>query len=196
MQHRGHRRGHRRRALDRRRASTQPAANPNCLLKAIREATAHGQKVRAAYVSGRGTGHPLVRRPRRVGPGRPELPRCPFGTPVGAQRYQRHIPGPSWSTISKRWRVRCDRPGSGTLTRWHCGFTDAAAILGERGVRRGPGRFELFRLRRRRTLAGVDRQRHPVLLRFDNLPTVSRSSRRSRTSSAPSSTGWTSGSRW
>jgi NitT/TauT family transport system substrate-binding protein len=30
--------------------TTQPAANPGCLLRAIREAGAHGEKVRAAYV--------------------------------------------------------------------------------------------------------------------------------------------------
>jgi sulfonate transport system substrate-binding protein len=32
------------------RATTQPTANPDCLLRAVREATAKGQKVRAAYV--------------------------------------------------------------------------------------------------------------------------------------------------
>jgi NitT/TauT family transport system substrate-binding protein len=30
--------------------TTQPAANPDCLLRAVREAIAKGQKVRAAYV--------------------------------------------------------------------------------------------------------------------------------------------------
>lgn len=70
--------------------TTQPAATPTCLLKAIREATAHGEKVRAAYVPDAELGtrwfadHAIW-----VRDGQEFLP---FGTPAGAARYQQAHP--------------------------------------------------------------------------------------------------------
>ena len=73
------------------RASTQPAANPNCLLKAIREATAHGQKVRAAYVSDAELGTRWFADHAVWVQDGPNY--LPFGTPAGAQRYSSAHPG-------------------------------------------------------------------------------------------------------
>mgnify|MGYP006976407409 CR=1 FL=1 len=67
--------------------TTQPAATPTCLLKAIREATAHGEKVRAAYVPDAELGtrwfadHAIW-----VRDGQEFLP---FGTPAG---YRLNVP--------------------------------------------------------------------------------------------------------
>ena len=73
------------------RDETQPAANPNSLLKAVREATARGDKVRAAYVTDAELGtrwfadHAVW-----VQDGNNYLP---FGTDAGAQRYSGAHPG-------------------------------------------------------------------------------------------------------
>lgn len=73
------------------RNATQPAANPNCLLKAIREATAHGQKVRAAYVSDAELGTRWFADHAVWVQDGPNY--LPFGTPAGAQRYSSAHPG-------------------------------------------------------------------------------------------------------
>jgi NitT/TauT family transport system substrate-binding protein len=73
------------------RDTTQAAATPTCLLKAVREATARGEKVRAAYVPDTELGtrwfadHSVW-----VRDGQNYLP---FGTATGAQRYQDSHPG-------------------------------------------------------------------------------------------------------
>jgi NitT/TauT family transport system substrate-binding protein len=75
--------------------TTQPAANPTCLLKAIRDATARGAKVRAAYVPDTDLGTrwfadkaAWVRLPGSAGQNY-----LPFDTPAGAQRYIAAHPG-------------------------------------------------------------------------------------------------------
>jgi NitT/TauT family transport system substrate-binding protein len=72
-------------------AATQPAANPTCLLKAIRDATARGAKVRAAYVPDTELGTRwFADKAAWVRDGQDYLP---FGTPSGAQRYVAAHPG-------------------------------------------------------------------------------------------------------
>ena len=70
---------------------TQPAANPTCLLKAVRDATAKGSKVRASYVPDAELGTRWFADKAawvRDGPNY-----LPFGTPAGAQRYVAAHPG-------------------------------------------------------------------------------------------------------
>ena len=65
--------------------TTQAAASPTCLLKAIREAGAKGAKVRAAYVPDAELGTRwFADKATWVRDGQNYLP---FGTPAGAQRY-------------------------------------------------------------------------------------------------------------
>ena len=72
-------------------AATQPAANPTCLLKAVRDATAKGSKVRAAYVPDTELGTRwFADKAAWVRSGADFLP---FGTPAGAQRYIAVHPG-------------------------------------------------------------------------------------------------------
>lgn len=72
-------------------SSTQPATNPTCLLKAIRDATAKGSKVRAAYVPDTELGTRwFADKAAWVRDGDSYLP---FGTPAGAQRYAAAHPG-------------------------------------------------------------------------------------------------------
>jgi NitT/TauT family transport system substrate-binding protein len=75
--------------------ATQPAATPTCLLKAVRDATAKGAKVRAAYVPDAELGtrwfadkSAWVRTSDPAGQNY-----LPFGTPAGAQRYVAAHPG-------------------------------------------------------------------------------------------------------
>jgi NitT/TauT family transport system substrate-binding protein len=71
--------------------TTQPAANPGCLLRAVREATAKGQKVRAAYVSDHELGTRwFADKSVWVRDGADYLP---FGTVAGAERYTGSHPG-------------------------------------------------------------------------------------------------------
>jgi NitT/TauT family transport system substrate-binding protein len=71
--------------------STQPAATPSCLLKAVRDATAKGAKVRAAYVPDAELGTRwFADKAAWVRDGQNYLP---FGTPAGAQRYVTAHPG-------------------------------------------------------------------------------------------------------
>ncbi len=71
--------------------ATQPAANPGCLLRAIREANAGGEQVRAAYVPDTEFGTRwFADKSIWVQDGRNYLP---FGTPAGAQRYIGGHPG-------------------------------------------------------------------------------------------------------
>jgi NitT/TauT family transport system substrate-binding protein len=66
-------------------SATQPAASPSCLLKAVRDATAKGSKVRAAYVPDAELGTRwFADKAAWVRDGQNYLP---FGTPAGAQRY-------------------------------------------------------------------------------------------------------------
>ncbi|HYZ67132.1 MAG TPA: ABC transporter substrate-binding protein [Mycobacterium sp.] len=76
-------------------SATQPAANPTCLLKAIRDAAAKGSKVRAAYVPDTELGTrwfadraAWVRTSDSAGQNY-----LPFGTSAGAQRYVAAHPG-------------------------------------------------------------------------------------------------------
>jgi NitT/TauT family transport system substrate-binding protein len=72
-------------------SATQPAANPTCLLKAVREATAKGSKVRAAYVPDAELGTRwFADKAAWVQDGSDYLP---FGTPAGARRYVAAHPG-------------------------------------------------------------------------------------------------------
>jgi len=72
-------------------SATQPAANPTCLLKAVRDATAKGSKVRAAYVPDTELGTRwFADKAAWVRDGQNYLP---FGTPAGAQRYIGAHPG-------------------------------------------------------------------------------------------------------
>jgi NitT/TauT family transport system substrate-binding protein len=71
--------------------TTRTAANPTCLLKAVREVTAHGVKVRAAYVPDAELGTRwFADKSFWVRDGQNYLP---FGTPAGAQRYLGGHPG-------------------------------------------------------------------------------------------------------
>jgi NitT/TauT family transport system substrate-binding protein len=77
------------------RDTTQPAANPGCLLRAIREATARGEQVRAAYVPDTEFGtrwfadkSVWVRSGDPAGTGF-----LPFATLAGAERYVGAHPG-------------------------------------------------------------------------------------------------------
>ena len=72
-------------------AATQSAANPTCLLKAVRDATAKGSKVRAAYVPDTELGTRwFADKAAWVRDGQNYLP---FGTSAGAQRYLAAHPG-------------------------------------------------------------------------------------------------------
>jgi NitT/TauT family transport system substrate-binding protein len=75
--------------------ATQPAANPSCLLKAIRDAAARGAKVRAAYVPDTEFGTRWFADKaawvRTSGPAGQNY--LPFDTPAGAQRYIGAHPG-------------------------------------------------------------------------------------------------------
>nr|WP_041313981.1 ABC transporter substrate-binding protein [Mycobacterium sp. JS623] len=72
-------------------SATQPAASPTCLLKAVREATANGSKVRAAYVPDTDLGTRwFADKASWVRDGQNYLP---FGTPAGAQRHVAAHPG-------------------------------------------------------------------------------------------------------
>jgi NitT/TauT family transport system substrate-binding protein len=72
-------------------SATQPAGNPTCLLKAVREATAKGSKVRAAYVPDAELGTRwFADKAAWVQDGSDYLP---FGTPAGARRYVAAHPG-------------------------------------------------------------------------------------------------------
>ena len=71
--------------------TTQPAANPGCLLRAIREAGAHGEKVRAAYVPDTELGTRwLADKSIWVKNGTDYLP---FDSVAGAGRYTAAHPG-------------------------------------------------------------------------------------------------------
>lgn len=71
--------------------STQPAASPTCLLKAVRDANAKGAKVRAAYVPDTELGTRwFADKAAWVRDGQTYLP---FGTPAGAERYVAAHPG-------------------------------------------------------------------------------------------------------
>ena len=71
--------------------ATQPAANPGCLLRAVREANAGGEQVRAAYVPDTEFGTRwFADKSIWVQDGRNYLP---FGTSAGAQRYIGGHPG-------------------------------------------------------------------------------------------------------
>jgi NitT/TauT family transport system substrate-binding protein len=71
--------------------TTQAASNPTCLLKAVRDATAKGSKVRAAYVPDTELGTRwFADKAAWVRDGQNYLP---FGTPAGAQRYVAAHPG-------------------------------------------------------------------------------------------------------
>jgi NitT/TauT family transport system substrate-binding protein len=71
--------------------STQPAANPTCLLKAVRAAEAGGATVRAAYVPDTELGTRwFADKAVWVRDGAQYLP---FGTPAGAQRHVAAHPG-------------------------------------------------------------------------------------------------------
>ncbi|MCG5432858.1 ABC transporter substrate-binding protein [Mycobacterium sp. MYCO198283] len=73
------------------RDATQPAANPDCLLRAIRETTARGGTVRAAYVPDTEFGTRwFADKSVWVRDGRRHLP---FDTPAGAGRYTAAHPG-------------------------------------------------------------------------------------------------------
>jgi NitT/TauT family transport system substrate-binding protein len=72
-------------------STTQPAASPACLLKAVRDATAKGAKVRAAYVPDTELGTRwFADKAAWVRDGQNYLP---FATPAGAQRYVAVHPG-------------------------------------------------------------------------------------------------------
>ncbi|BBX04801.1 ABC transporter substrate-binding protein [Mycolicibacterium moriokaense] len=71
--------------------ATQPAANPGCLLRAIREANGRGDQIRAAYVPDTEFGTRwFADKSVWVKDGPNYLP---FGTPAGAQRYIGAHPG-------------------------------------------------------------------------------------------------------
>jgi NitT/TauT family transport system substrate-binding protein len=71
--------------------TTQPAATPTCLLKAIRDANARGAKVRAAYVPDTELGTRwFADKAAWVRDGQNYLP---FDTPAGAKRYVAAHPG-------------------------------------------------------------------------------------------------------
>ena len=71
--------------------ATQPAATPTCLLKAVRDATARGATIRAAYVPDAELGTRwFADKSAWVRDGQNYLP---FGTAAGAQRYVSAHPG-------------------------------------------------------------------------------------------------------
>lgn len=71
--------------------ATQTLANPTGLLRAVRDATAHGAKVRAAYVPDAELGTRwFADKAVWVQDGQHYLP---FGTPAGAHRYLATHPG-------------------------------------------------------------------------------------------------------
>jgi len=71
--------------------STQPAANPDCLLRAVREATANGQTIRAAFVPDTEFGTRwFADKSFWVRDGQKHLP---FDTAAGAERYTTAHPG-------------------------------------------------------------------------------------------------------
>jgi sulfonate transport system substrate-binding protein len=71
--------------------TTQPASTPTCLLKAVRDATAGGATVRAAYVPDAELGTRwFADKAAWVRDGQNYLP---FGTPAGAKRYVAAHPG-------------------------------------------------------------------------------------------------------
>ncbi|MDG4667662.1 ABC transporter substrate-binding protein [Mycobacterium sp. 236(2023)] len=71
--------------------STQPAANPDCLLRAVREATADGQNIRAAFVPDTEFGTRwFADKSFWVRDGQKHLP---FDTAAGAARYTTAHPG-------------------------------------------------------------------------------------------------------
>jgi NitT/TauT family transport system substrate-binding protein len=71
--------------------ATQPAATPACLLKAVRDATARGAKIRAAYVPDTEFGTRwFADKATWVRDGQAYLP---FATPAGAQRFIAGHPG-------------------------------------------------------------------------------------------------------
>lgn len=73
------------------RDSTQPAANPGCLLRAVREATANGDTVRAVYVADAEFGTRwFADKSVWVKDGAGYIP---FATPTGAERYTTAHPG-------------------------------------------------------------------------------------------------------
>lgn len=79
--------------------TTQPAANPTCLLKAIRAAEAKGAKVRAAYVPDAELGTRwLADKSVWVQQGADFVP---FDTDAGARRYQAAHPGSSVVTYQQ-----------------------------------------------------------------------------------------------
>jgi NitT/TauT family transport system substrate-binding protein len=79
--------------------TTQPAATPACLLKAIREATARGATVRAAYVTDTEFGTRwFADKAIWVRDGRDHLP---FATPTGAQRFIAAHPGSTTVTYDQ-----------------------------------------------------------------------------------------------
>ena len=79
--------------------TTQPAANPTCLLKAIRAAEAKGSKVRAAYVPDAELGTRwLADKSVWVQQGADFVP---FDTDAGARRYQAAHPGSSVVTYQQ-----------------------------------------------------------------------------------------------
>ena len=79
--------------------TTQPAANPTCLLKAIRAAEAKGAKVRAAYVPDAELGTRwLADKSVWVQQGTDFVP---FDTDAGARRYQAAHPGSSVVTYQQ-----------------------------------------------------------------------------------------------
>lgn len=79
--------------------TTQPAANPTCLLKAIRAAEAKGTKVRAAYVPDAELGTRwLADKSVWVQQGADFVP---FDTDAGARRYQAAHPGSSVVTYQQ-----------------------------------------------------------------------------------------------
>ncbi len=72
-------------------SATQPATSPTCLLKAVRDATAKGSKVRTAYVPDTELGTRwFADKAAWVRDGQNYLP---FGTSAGAQRYVAAHPG-------------------------------------------------------------------------------------------------------
>lgn len=71
--------------------TTQPAATPTCLLKAVRDATAKGAKVRAAYVPDAELGTRWFADQAAWVQNGPEY--LPFGTTSGAKRYVAGHPG-------------------------------------------------------------------------------------------------------
>ena len=74
------------------RTTTQPAANPGCLLRAVREATAKGAEGARRLRSRRRVRHPVVRRQGRLG-ARRRRRTCRSTPPPAPQRYTGAHPG-------------------------------------------------------------------------------------------------------